>query len=713
MSGGPASGRPASGRPASGEATLADVTWPRAQAAEALRALAVHAGLRMADTVELGGDGPGDAARARWLPAAADALGLEAQVSSVAWGEVDALLARGGPALLELPDGGLIALLDGRRGRVRVCAPSSSSRVLPASLLADALRGPLEARVGPDADSLLAEAGLPADRRAKARRALIAERLRGFPATTAWLLRPGPGAPLGALLRAAGLAPLLAALVAAHLAQAALWMGSWVVLGRGVLDGRLDTGWLVAWALLLAARVPLGMAVAWYGGRVALACGGTLKTRLLAGALRLDPEEVRHAGVGVFLGQVAESEAVEQLALNGGVSALMALVNLVLCAGMLAGGAAGGALVALLVVATGGATVLAVRYHDARRAWTDRRRALTAALVERMVGHRTRLAQEPPARWHVEEDASLADYADRSIALDRAAAWLAAGVPRLWLVAAIGVLATAFVPGAPAAELALSVGGVLLAWRALADLSGGAAALAGAAIAWRGVAHLQAAASRPVARGVVADDRPRSGALLDATNLAYTYPGRARPVFDGASFRIHRGDRILLEGASGSGKSTLGSLLVGLRQPTAGLLRLGGLDHAVLGDAGWRRHTVTAPQFHENRVLLGTFAFNALVGRGWPPSPEDLADLEALCEALGLAPLLGRMPGGVHQVVGESGWQLSHGERSRLFLARALLQGAELVVLDECFGALDPATLDQALRCTLARAPTLVVIAHP
>jgi ABC-type multidrug transport system fused ATPase/permease subunit len=71
------------------------------------------------------------------------------------------------------------------------------------------------------------------------------------------------------------------------------------------------------------------------------------------------------------------------------------------------------------------------------------------------------------------------------------------------------------------------------------------------------------------------------------------------------------------------------------------------------------------------------------------------------------------MPAGMLQLVGETGWQLSHGERSRLYIARALLQNAALVVLDESFAALDPETLGQALRCVLDRASTVLVIAHP
>jgi ATP-binding cassette subfamily B protein len=84
-----------------------------------------------------------------------------------------------------------------------------------------------------------------------------------------------------------------------------------------------------------------------------------------------------------------------------------------------------------------------------------------------------------------------------------------------------------------------------------------------------------------------------------------------------------------------------------------------------------------------------------------------------LCIELGLGPLLSRMPGHLRQIIGETDWQLSHGERSRLFIARSLLQPLDVRVLDESFAALDPETLERALTCVLRRAETLVVIAHP
>jgi ATP-binding cassette, subfamily B, bacterial len=92
---------------------------------------------------------------------------------------------------------------------------------------------------------------------------------------------------------------------------------------------------------------------------------------------------------------------------------------------------------------------------------------------------------------------------------------------------------------------------------------------------------------------------------------------------------------------------------------------------------------------------------------------EDFVEAKAVCDELGLSDLLSRMPAGFDQLLGETGWKLSHGERSRLYIARALLQDGELLILDESFAALDPENLRLALECVLNRAQTLLVIAHP
>jgi ABC-type transport system involved in cytochrome bd biosynthesis fused ATPase/permease subunit len=142
-------------------------------------------------------------------------------------------------------------------------------------------------------------------------------------------------------------------------------------------------------------------------------------------------------------------------------------------------------------------------------------------------------------------------------------------------------------------------------------------------------------------------------------------------------------------------------------------LLLRGLDRATYGASGWRRRVTAAPQFHENHVLSGSFAYNLLLGREWPASLANRDKAAELCEELGLGGLVAKMPSGIDELVGESGWQLSHGEKSRLYIARTLLQGVELVVLDESFASLDPETMRIAVRCVLAHAPAVIVVSHP
>jgi ATP-binding cassette subfamily B protein len=337
-----------------------------------------------------------------------------------------------------------------------------------------------------------------------------------------------------------------------------------------------------------------------------------------------------------------------------------------------------------------------------------------------MVGQRTRLAQQPADRWYEGDDARLSSYHERSRRLDTLQLIIQAVISRGWLILGIGGLAPAFIAGANPMMLAVGVGGVLLASRALAKVGATLEGLSAMAIAWEQVAPLFRQAAEAPTEGDAAEaatlrraPAEEGDAVLAGSRLGFSYPGASRPVFSELDLEIKAGDRVLLEGASGCGKSTLAALLTGLREPTQGLLLCRGLDRHTLGDASWRRRVAHAPQFQQNHVLTGTLAYNLLLGRSWPPREEDLALADEVCRELGLGELLDRMPGGLHQVVGDTGWRLSHGEQSRVFLARALLQDADAVLLDESFGALDPKSAARAARCVLERAQTVVAIAHP
>ena len=98
--------------------------------------------------------------------------------------------------------------------------------------------------------------------------------------------------------------------------------GSWWLIGGAALEGRFDPGTLLAWSFLLLSVVPLGLFAMWSQGVFMVGVSGILKLRLLAGALKLDPDETRHEGIGQHLARVIESESLEGLVLTGGFYAL-------------------------------------------------------------------------------------------------------------------------------------------------------------------------------------------------------------------------------------------------------------------------------------------------------------------------------------------------------------------------------------------------------
>jgi ATP-binding cassette, subfamily B, bacterial len=650
---------------------------------------------------------------AAWIESAALATGYEAQPAESTYATFIGDLPRMGPALLHVPtDHGprfLAMLRDGR-----ILTPSGVQvRADPASIRS-ALCGDREAPILREVKETLERARIPAAKQARARDGILRERLGAHRLRGIWLLRLPPGANFRVQLRHAGVPLRLAALASAHALQYLLWILAWYVAGSHILRGSADRAWLIPWALLLLTLVPLRVLITRLQGWVAIGAGALLKQRLLAGALRVDPDSLRHQGAGQLLGRVLESEAVEALALSGGLLAMVALIEIAAAVVVLALGAGAVLQPALLGIWILIAAWIAWSYFQRNRDWTAARLEMTHDLVESLAGHRTSVAQLPAGRWHEGEDEALAEYLIRSRAMDRSTARLIALVPRGWLVVGLLGLAPAFLGGGSTpAGIAIAVGGTLLAYRAWRRLAAGAWQLAGAAVAWERTSMLFRAAEREELAGSPDVLRPEPSApAVDARSLAFRYSDRSDAVLRSVDLRIARGERLVLEGPSGGGKSTLVSLLTGIRQPGSGVILVDGFDRQTLGAAEWRRRLAAAPQFHENHVLAETFQFNLFLGHPAVLTPRDFDEAAAICGELGLGELLDRMPAGMVQMVGETGWQLSHGERSRLYIARALLQDAELVVLDESFAALDPENLKRAVECVAKRARSLLVIAH-
>ena len=173
------------------------------------------------------------------------------------------------------------------------------------------------------------------------------------------------------------------------------------------------------------------------------------------------------------------------------------------------------------------------------------------------------------------------------------------------------------------------------------------------------------------------------------------------------SFRIEPGERVALRGASGAGKSTVLALLAGFVAPTAGTIRVAGVDLAALDRQAWWRRLAWLEQRPEwfRRPLRE----NVLLGLA-----DDEPRLWAALERAGLAEVVRALPNGADSVPGEADGSLSGGQLQRLALARALAREADVWLLDEPLAHLDPTTA-AALRQRLAEASrgcTVLIATH-
>ncbi|WP_087485404.1 thiol reductant ABC exporter subunit CydC [Brachybacterium massiliense] len=206
--------------------------------------------------------------------------------------------------------------------------------------------------------------------------------------------------------------------------------------------------------------------------------------------------------------------------------------------------------------------------------------------------------------------------------------------------------------------------------------------------------------------------RPASAALRAVGLSAGWSP--ERPRVRALDLDLPPGSRLAVVGPSGSGKSTLLATLAGLLAPLEGRVELDGHALARLeADQVRSRVTMFAEDAH---VFATTVRENLRVVRG---DLED-AQVRAALDAVGLDDWIASLPAGLDTMLGPDGTTISGGERRRLLLARAVVRGGPVLLLDEPTEHLDTARGDQLLRALLdpgddALVPegtTVVVVTH-
>lgn len=197
-------------------------------------------------------------------------------------------------------------------------------------------------------------------------------------------------------------------------------------------------------------------------------------------------------------------------------------------------------------------------------------------------------------------------------------------------------------------------------------------------------------ADRAPARGGDARKREVRPPVLSLQNVGFSYPQEDHAVLRGIDLTVRPGEKLAILGASGAGKSTLLALVRGDRTPSEGAVLVGEASAASYGDE-MPRHVALIQQ--ETYLFNATLLENLRVA---DPGASE-AEVMAALEAVGLGDLVRRLPQGLHTMVDEAGLRFSGGERHRVALARVLLQGAPIVLLDEPTVGLDPITETELL----------------
>ena len=183
---------------------------------------------------------------------------------------------------------------------------------------------------------------------------------------------------------------------------------------------------------------------------------------------------------------------------------------------------------------------------------------------------------------------------------------------------------------------------------------------------------------------------------IDFKNVSFRYPEAEEDVIHDISFTIRPGETTAIIGSTGSGKSTLANLLLRFYDVSRGEILIDGIDIRKVTQYDLRKRIGYVPQ--RNILFSGTIDSN-LHYADENASDQKVREAAEAAQALGF---IDENPEGFNTEISQSGKNVSGGQKQRLSIARALVKEPEILILDDCFSALDFKT-DKALRKALKK----------
>ena len=199
---------------------------------------------------------------------------------------------------------------------------------------------------------------------------------------------------------------------------------------------------------------------------------------------------------------------------------------------------------------------------------------------------------------------------------------------------------------------------------------------------------------------------------LELVDVSFSYPNQLeKKILQNVDIKITKNTSLGITGKSGSGKSTLMDIMLGLLQPTSGVLKIDGKVINEVNVQGWQSLISYVPQF----IYLADMTIAENIAFGVAKNKIDFELIEKSTKLAQIHDFITQnLKDGYNTQIGERGILLSGGQRQRLGIARALYKQPQVIFMDEATSALDIETekaVNEAIQ-SLNGKMTMVIIAH-